>query len=266
MKNYFLLMMVLFLGSGCALNRDVLSLEDRIYKLERSAKEYQKDKNAGKDSEEGTRGKIAEMRLTIDQLHETANTLKGRFEEVDFFLQHQKESEQTIAQDLQQTRDALDNISKRLVRIEQYVGFEPSETLKPLGSEVSGSSDNLSEKELYTSAKSLLDKGNTDAAREGFQAFLKKYPNSDNADNAQFWVGEIYYREKWYEKAILEYQKVIEKYPKGNKVPAAYLKQGFAFQNMGEKANARLILKELIGKFPDSNEAKIANDKIKVFN
>lgn len=259
-------MMVFVWGSGCALNRDVLLLEDRIFKLERKNKELQQDKNVEKDSAEGLRSKIAEMRLTLNQLHETVNMLKGRFEEVDFFLQHQKESEQTIAQDLQQTRDALDSISRRLVRIEQYVGFEPSETLKPAGADTPGSSDKMSEKELYASAKSALDKGNMDGAREGFQAFLKKYPSSENADNAQFWIGEIYYREKWYEKAILEYQKVIEKYPKGNKVPAAYLKQGFAFQNMGEKANARLILKELISKYPKSNEAKIANDKIKVFN
>jgi TolA-binding protein len=58
---------------------------------------------------------------------------------------------------------------------------------------------------------------------------LKRFPKSDNADNAQFWIGEIYYRQKWYETAILEYQKVIENYPKGNKVQASLLKQGFAF-------------------------------------
>ena len=40
---------------------------------------------------------------------------------------------------------------------------------------------------------------------------LKRFPQSDQADNAQFWIGETYYRENWYEKAILEYQKVIEK-------------------------------------------------------
>ncbi|MBW2198143.1 MAG: tetratricopeptide repeat protein, partial [Deltaproteobacteria bacterium] len=86
---------------------------------------------------------------------------------------------------------------------------------------------------------------------------------SKNADNAQFWIGEIYYHEKWYEKAILEYQKVIEKYPKGNKVQASLLKQGFAFLNLGDKSNARLILSELIKKYPKSNEAKIAKRKLK---
>ncbi|MBU4503079.1 MAG: tetratricopeptide repeat protein, partial [Proteobacteria bacterium] len=79
----------------------------------------------------------------------------------------------------------------------------------------------------------------------------------------QFWIGEIYYSEKWYEKAIVEYQKVIEKYPKGNKVPASLLKQGFAFLNLGDKANARLILQELVKKYSEATEAKIATKKLK---
>ncbi|MBW2193487.1 MAG: tol-pal system protein YbgF, partial [Deltaproteobacteria bacterium] len=122
-----------------------------------------------------------------------------------------------------------------------------------------------SEDEIYTSAKMAFDRGNYDAAREGFQTLIKQYPGSRHADNAQFWLGEIYYREKWYEKAILEYQKVIEQHPKGNKMQAALLKQGFAFYNLGDKANARLILKELIKKFPESTEAEIARKKIEGF-
>jgi len=46
-------------------------------------------------------------------------------------------------------------------------------------------------------------------------------------------------------------------------VPASLLKQGFAFLNLGDKANSRLILQELIKKYPKTNEAKIAKDKLK---
>jgi TolA-binding protein len=69
--------------------------------------------------------------------------------------------------------------------------------------------------------------------------------------------------EKWYEKAILEYQKVLEQYPDSNKVAAARLKQGYAFAELGEKANARLILNELITRYPDSREAMFAREKLK---
>ena len=75
-------------------------------------------------------------------------------------------------------------------------------------------------------------------------------------------LGETYYQEKWYPKAILEYQKVIENYPKGNKVSAAYLKQALSFSEMGEAGNAKLILRQLIKKFPNSSEASIAKKKL----
>jgi tol-pal system protein YbgF len=114
-----------------------------------------------------------------------------------------------------------------------------------------------------TMAKQAFDQGDADTAKKKFKELIERYPKSERADNAQFWIGEIYYREKWYEKAILEYQKVIENYPKGNKVPASLLKQGLAFKNLGDKANARLILEELIRKYPKTSEAKIARDKLK---
>ena len=56
---------------------------------------------------------------------------------------------------------------------------------------------------------------------------------------------------------------MIENYPKGNMVQASHLKQGLAFFNLGDKTNSRLILRELVSKYPKSNEAKIAKQKLK---
>jgi tol-pal system protein YbgF len=165
--------------------------------------------------------------------------------------------------------ESVQNNLDRIVRIEQYLGMEPSEKLVPSDTEQGeGVKGKLEAEEtdegLYAKAKQHFDKGEYENARELFRSFLKQYPKSKSGDNAQFWLGEIYYREKWYEKAILEYQKVIENYPKGNKTPSALLKQGLAFLSLDDKANARLILKELIRKFPDTNEANVAKNKLKV--
>ena len=62
-----------------------------------------------------------------------------------------------------------------------------------------------------------------------------------------------------YEHAILAYQKVIEKYPYGDKVSSSMLKQAVAFSEIGDKVTARLLLKEIIEKYHDSDEAKTAN-------
>ena len=71
---------------------------------------------------------------------------------------------------------------------------------------------------------------------------------------------------KQYEQAILAYQEVIKKYPKGNKVPNAMLRQAFAFYEIKDKVSSRLLLKKIIKKYPDSSEAKIASAKLKTLN
>ena len=68
---------------------------------------------------------------------------------------------------------------------------------------------------------------------------------------------------KQYEQAILAFQKVIKKYPGGNKVPNALLRQALAFYELNDKTSAKLLLKKLIKQYPKTNEAKIAKNKLK---
>ena len=91
---------------------------------------------------------------------------------------------------------------------------------------------------------------------------MKKYPKSDLADNAQFWIGEAYFSLRQYEQAILAYNDVIKRYPKGNKIPNALLRQSLAFIEINDKTSARLLLRKIIKEYPNSSEAKIASKKM----
>jgi tol-pal system protein YbgF len=169
-----------------------------------------------------------------------------------------------LEKQLEQLDHAISKNYEKVIRLEKYMGFEP--TIAKDSSEKQETQENSgkqSEQELYEFAKKLFDDGEKENARIQFENFINRYPDSDNADNARFWIADSYYSEKWFEKAILEYQEVLEKYPDSNKIAAARLKQGYAFAELGEKANARLILKELLKKHPDSNEAKYAQKKLK---
>ncbi len=267
--------------SGCADPQDIGILDSRISVLEQEnvqhldkEKEYgiKLDNIAGTyekkliQNDKTSRERYAELKADIDILKEKIRLLSGRIEEVEHnFLQTGKLSAGEREKNLQRLDNAVSQNFQRIIQLEQYMGFEPSEAVKN-GNKAEGQTQTVvkSEQGLYQQAKQFLDMGQTDQARSKFEEFIKLYPGSVNADNARFWIADSYYRDKWYEKAILEYQKVIEKYPKGNKVAAALLKQGFAFSNLGEKANARLLLKELIKKYPSSHEAKIAKDKLRV--
>ncbi|MFB0533101.1 MAG: tetratricopeptide repeat protein, partial [Desulfatiglandales bacterium] len=64
-------------------------------------------------------------------------------------------------------------------------------------------------------------------------------------------------------EAILAYQKVINDYPKGNKVPIAMLHQAFAFEKINDKTTANLVFKKVVKNFPDTKEAEIAKKRLK---
>jgi tol-pal system protein YbgF len=278
-KRICILFSVIILLAGCALQRDVVTLDDRLAQAEKRYSESElKNKKletqldevrkTNEQYEKELRSRTAGQNADIDQLQDEIRTLRGKLEETDYLLKQKITGFEELAERRDQKLESLDKATNsnkdRIVRLEQYLNFD-STTSDQKKKSISGkqSRHKLTEEQAYQSAKQAYDKGNFNAAREEFQKFIKEFPKSNNVDNAQFWIGETYYREKWYEKAILEYQKVIEKYPKGNKVTASLLKQGFAFLNLGDKVNSRLILSELIKKYPKSNEAKIAERKLK---
>lgn len=214
------------------------------------------------------RALYAGINAHIIGLQDDLQGVRGGLEETEYMVGQRMNTSEELGRELQVRLDAmalsLEKMETKVNYIEQYLNLEPERAQVPLPSSTAvAETKKLSDADLYTSSKQAFDQGDFETARKGFHKIITDFPTSQHADNAQFWIGEIYYREKWYEKAILEYQKVIENYPKGNKVPASLLKQGFAFLSLGDKANARLILNELAKKYPDTNEGKIAVQKLK---
>lgn len=300
MKATILILLVLFVMAmvpGCATQEDAVILDSRIrqtnqdyddlqkklYTLqkqtdalnaanEKLATELASFKKSRESEDQRLRQQAAELRSVTETLREDIQKLQGRIEESGHAMKKDVENAEATEQKLRLTIERLEKKIQagqdRTARLEQYLNLETvSKKPAPPPGAVADSSKAApktdSAERLYRAAKQAFDKEDFETALGGFQKFVKRYPKSQNADNAQFWIGEIYYREKWYEKAILEYQKVIEKYPRGNKVQASLLKQGFAFFNIGDQTNGRLILKELIKKYPKSTEAKIAAKRLK---
>lgn len=274
--SFITLLFLMAIMTGCAARSDVIVLDDRLAsvegQIEQEKNRLEKYGQTVDSKEQDLRSQSARLRVEIESLREQIGILTGRLEEVEYLVREERKNIEDAgknkASELGRMQDNLSQYDNRITRIEEYLDMEtvraspaaaPSQPKEP-----SAKVDRLAgtEHEMYSKAKQAFDAGNLDAARDGFQEMLKRYPQSNNADNAQFWIGEIYYQEKWFEKAIVEYQKVIENYPKGNKVKSALLKQGYSFLNIGDKSNARIILKELIKKYPDSSEAQIANRKL----
>ncbi len=113
----------------------------------------------------------------------------------------------------------------------------------------------------YKLALRALREQQYDKAIQQFRTFQRKYPNSEMDDDAQYWIGESYFAQKDYNRAILEFNDVL-KYRRGDRVPAALLRQAQAFLEIGDKTDARLILQKLVNDHPNSEQAREARDRL----
>jgi tol-pal system protein YbgF len=116
----------------------------------------------------------------------------------------------------------------------------------------------------YDKAYGLFTAEKFDEAMETFIGFIKKHPDTELTDNAQYWTAECFYKKKEFDKAILEYDKMVADYPDSDKVPSALLKEGFSFLQLNYKDEAVIKLKKLVEDYPNTNQAEIARRKLKV--
>jgi len=117
--------------------------------------------------------------------------------------------------------------------------------------------------QTYQAAYRDYQRGNFDLAIDGFKDFLSGSANSDLADNASYWIGESLFSQKKYREAIGQFDAVVNKYPKSDKVPGALLKKGYAYIAVGERAQGVVQLQYVLHEHPKSQEASLARQKLK---
>ena len=118
--------------------------------------------------------------------------------------------------------------------------------------------DPLVESRSYEAALALFRGANYPGAIAGFNGFLKAYPESALAANAQYWIGYSYYSLKDYKTALAHQQKLLAVYPASNKVPDAMLNIAANQIELGDLAGARKTLEGLVAKHPGTQAATLA--------
>ena len=266
------------------LNDQIVSLNKRIAKLEESQAGVNKQMTRETNSElEAIRSSQASNSADLEQMKSTIDTQSGKIEDIEHIIK------QVIERDLggqDDMRSQLTLMTQKVADLElmvkqqqEYLHLErptptPTEKREPTGQSTTQkesapavaaipAKENTGELSLYDSSLATYREGKYQEAMAGFQDFLKRYPKSDLADNANFWIGESYMALGRYEQAILAYQEVIKKYPNGNKVPSALLRQAIAFVEIKDEMSAKLLLQKIIKNYPNSSEAKIAQTKLK---
>ena len=281
-KFRLLYILLLFLPSCVTIEQDILYLNDQVKALNTRVDKVEESIGSDLNSSLALiRERQAEMGAEMHKVRQEMQGLSGQVDDYYRMVKHSVERD-TTEQDAMKV--GVIDLTKRIAdleislkKVDKYLGLESidkqsqliskkptDELLKPSEEKTTPQQKIESpDNQLYDVTLGVYRDGQYEKAITGFTAFLEKYPYSDLADNAQFWIGECYMALKQFEQAILAYQEVIKKYPKGNKVPNALLRQALAFDEINDKISSKLLFKKIIKNYPNTSEAKIADAKLK---
>ncbi|MDI6738965.1 MAG: tol-pal system protein YbgF [Candidatus Edwardsbacteria bacterium] len=238
MKNMLITACLLSFTFGCSLKKDFVKMQRQVDYLEASQKE--------------TQAKLAAADSANRAQSQTLNEINAALWDL---------SEKITAK-----VEALDQLQKSDTA-RPKVDLLPIGQAQPEAAPSKKSATNyLTEdyKKVYDAAYLEVTRRSYDLAVTGFREFIRKYPHSNLADNAQYWIGESFYAQRKFKDAAVEFERVIGDYPNQDKVPAAMLKAGLCRQELGEKAKADQLWQKLLKQYPKSQEALLAKEKLKV--
>jgi TolA-binding protein len=180
--------------------------------------------------------------LSEDELRAELAKTTGRVEE----LQHEKElKEKTHADEIRKSEERIAALEKQLKE------FTPDTPKVPEG------------KTPMEAAKDAYAAANWDEAIVFFSQVLGTEEKGKVAEEATYLRGESYFKKLQYNKAILDYSKFPERFPKSSYHPKALLRIAESFDSMGRKDEAKMFYTDLAEKFPKTAEGRIAKKKLK---
>lgn len=263
MKHLSIILLGLLLGA-CASTGQVRDVEDQVADLEDEIAQMKRTGSSREEVEQINRSVAeqiqtllrsnAEMTARVAQLQERFQGTQGNVEETNYRMDRLAQQINDLRRDIEALRAAL--------RVGTPAGIEgtiPSEevTVQPA---TGAGSDPL---ELYAAAYRDYQRGNWDLAASGFREFLEGNAQSDLADNAAYWIGESFFSQKKYREAIQQFDEVITRYPKSDKVAAALLKKGYSYLETGERAQGIVQLQYVVHEHPSAAEANLARQRLR---
>jgi tol-pal system protein YbgF len=120
----------------------------------------------------------------------------------------------------------------------------------------------VSPQRAYDTAWADYAGGQYTLAIEGFDAYIKNFPRSDLAGDAQYFIGESQYQQGKFKEAVAAYDRVIADYATSRKIPDAYYKRGLALNALGLTDRARESWEFVVKTYPNSDAGRLARQRL----
>jgi tol-pal system protein YbgF len=208
-----------------------------------------------------TRKAFADQKLLVSGIGDTVRVLREKADDTNVRLS-------TMTQELQALRQSVGSMPSP-------TAAAPAPTNEPAGEPGGAAAPgaapapsgapgaaNISPTRMYDQSYADYAAGQFDLAVDGFQAFIRTFPTSPKAAEAQLYIGYSLYNAGRNTEAVAALQKVITDYPQSNSVSAAYYKLGLTFEALKQPDNARKAFETVVQKYPNSSEAVLAQQAL----
>jgi len=234
-----LLLIALFLF-GCASGGEVSQVKQDVTSIYTEQTNFQEKTDARLSnleravgsSDAGIRKQVVDLSVGNESRDEKIKTILGRLDELESQLHSYWEDTKAQLREMKKARAGTANQN----------------------GEAKGAPE-----DLYKQGFDAFQKGAYTDAVSLFTQFVQQNATEPLAPNASDWMGETYMSMKAYEKAIVQFQEVVDKFPKSDKAARAMLRQAEAFAAIGDKKSSTTALKRVIELFPKTEEARLAN-------
>ena len=196
---------------------------------------------------------LVNMTQQVAALERRNDELRGRIEELEHHASTTAERQRDLYIDLDGRIQELEtSLQARTPSVLEGGTLSPGQLPLPGGSD----------RDNYQAAFELLKEQRYEPAAMAFEQFLKSYPDSELADNAQYWLAESQYVTQVFDRALSEFEVVITRYPNSRKVPDALLKMGYCNYELKQWDAARAALKRVQSEFPETTAARLAGQRL----
>jgi tol-pal system protein YbgF len=207
------------------------------------------------DANNTTRKGFADQKASIDDMGKDMRAIRERVDDTNVRVSN-------VREELEALRTSIPVTPPPAPAPTEPIDPNAPPTAVPAPAQAPPSTAGLSPTRMFDTARADYFAGQFSLAITGFEAFLKTFPRSEMADDAQFLIGDAYSAQNRWSDAIAAYNQVIQNYPMGNAVPGAYYKRGLAQERLGQLDAARESWNTAVLVFPDSTEGLLAKQNL----
>jgi len=225
--------------------------------------------NAGLLDDDEARKAILDLRAKVDNLSRELNSRIDSKSDKTAALDMLNANEQTN-QEIARLRGQVEVLANDIANAQKrqrdyYTDLDARiKKLEPRQETIDGQAAEVlpNEKQAYDAAYKQFTSGEYEGAITSLQQFVRRYPDSPYASNAQYWLGNAYFTQRDCKNAIAAQMVVVNNYATSAKAPDAMLNIASCYLDQKDKVNAKKTLQNLIKKYPDSASAGTARDRL----